>query len=75
MKDLTQAQTATDIRINALLSTSVDDCKCSVAGIQDVRLLNLLAQACKDRGHISREKVVRARLNALLKGLKEKQEE
>lgn len=61
--------------IDAQLSTSVDDCKCSVAFVQDVRLLRRLVEVCKARGHTSREKVVQARINALLKLRKNVKEE
>lgn len=53
-------------RIAALLNTSVDDCRSSIAHITDVEFLNLLWGEAKRRGHNTRATIVRRRINAIL---------
>jgi len=51
--------------VRTLISTSVDDCKCSLQSVTDLQLLQELLQECKRIGHITREKHVARRIKQL----------
>lgn len=66
-RHLTNAQRAQRIeRIEALCNTSVDDCRSSIALIDDVEFLGRLWAEAKRRGHTTRATIVRRRINAIL---------
>lgn len=49
-------------KIENYLNTSVDDCRTSLNFISDLEFLRQLLEACEQRGHTSRARVVRSRI-------------
>lgn len=54
--------------VEALMNTSVDDCKISLGYITDLTLLRRLYVRCLETGHKSRAKIVNSRIKKLKKG-------
>lgn len=54
--------------LQALLNTSVEDCRQTLQRYHDATLLCDLLIACHQKGHTSREKAVRARIAQLMRG-------
>lgn len=54
--------------VSRLFHTSVDDCKSSLHGYNDPHILCDLLIKCHEEGHVSRERLVRQRIAALVTG-------
>lgn len=54
-------------RMDALIMTSVDDCRVSIGHINDLPFLEGLLVQVRMIGHVSRARVIERRINALRK--------
>jgi hypothetical protein len=54
-------------KIEGLVNTSVDDCKCTIGFIEDLDFLRQLLTRCEEIGHKSRAQVVARRIRQIEK--------